>query len=81
MRYLMVIALVVNGILAPGAAADTARRYKRIAKPQHHAAQQRASERERLECERAREEDPTGRFAGYSCWAREVFGRADRTWY
>jgi hypothetical protein len=25
--------------------------------------------------ERARNEDPTGQFAGYPCWAREVFGR------
>ena len=27
-------------------------------------------------CEaRARHEDPTGRYAGFPCWAREAFGR------
>jgi hypothetical protein len=30
---------------------------------------------EASECDRAQNEDPAGRFAGYSCWAREAFAR------
>jgi hypothetical protein len=54
---------------------------KRAAKPSDTAAQQPsnekrlADEKERLECDRARNEDPTGLFAGYPCWAREVMAR------
>jgi hypothetical protein len=27
------------------------------------------------ECQRAQNEDPAGEFAGYPCWAREIFAR------
>jgi hypothetical protein len=59
------------------APADAARKAKRSANPHHHAAQPRLS-REELECERAQNLDPAGRYAGYPCWAREALARRER---
>ena len=82
MRALMPIVLFVGGILALDATADAqSSRYKRT--PSYHyksKAQPRLTYRERLECERARQEDPAGEFKGFPCWAREAFGRSRRAW-
>jgi|SoiMethySBSTD1v2_1073268.scaffolds.fasta_scaffold683751_2 hypothetical protein len=82
MRTLIAIGLFAGAVLSPEASADTVRsKYRRIDKqPQQHATQPRSDQRQRVECERARQEDPTGEFAGFPCWAREAFGRANRAW-
>jgi hypothetical protein len=81
MRSLMAIVLFAAAVLALHALpADAARKDKRIAKPHHYTGQQRRTERERLECERARQEDPTGQYAAFPCWAQESFGRGNRAW-
>jgi hypothetical protein len=82
MRTHLAIVTFVGGILALYPAADAAPKSKRSAKPpyQYYAAQPRYQTRERLLCEeRARNEDPAGQFAGYPCWAREIFGRGSNT--
>ena len=80
MRTLMAIVLFAGGILALDATADAQSRHKRLAKSHPYKAQPRLAARERLECERARQEDPAGEFRGFPCWARETFGRSRRTW-
>jgi hypothetical protein len=77
-----VVLLLAGGMLvlgAPADAADGARKHKskRIAKQQPYKAK-RYTREQRLECERAEQEDPTGQYKGFPCWAREVFGRASR---
>jgi hypothetical protein len=81
MRILLALALgIMGGTLALNApavdAASKARRAetKRIAKPSYkkHRPQHYSYSREAVECERARHADPTGRFAGYPCWAQEA---------
>jgi tetratricopeptide (TPR) repeat protein len=62
---------------APNAPADAAGKAKRSAKSYHYAAEPRDA-REELECERARNLDPVGRYASYPCWAREALGRRER---
>lgn len=77
MRTLLAIAIVMGGTFALSPDADAARKYKRGAEadyPYGYNASPRSS-REQVECERARHEDPSGRYAGYPCWAGEAFGR------
>jgi tetratricopeptide (TPR) repeat protein len=62
---------------APSAPADAARTAERGAKPHYYAAQPRYSQ-EGVECERAREADPSGYYGGYPCWAREALSRRGR---
>jgi hypothetical protein len=78
----MAFVLVASSMLALNATADAARKSKRIARAHHYyyKAHPRYSARERLECERAQQEDPTGLYAAYPCWARETFGRGSRAW-
>jgi hypothetical protein len=71
MRTLLAIVIFAGGLLALDAPADAARKYKRTAKSQYYHYRRRNSVCE----ERARHEDPTGRYAGFPCWAREAFGR------
>jgi hypothetical protein len=80
MRILLGFALVSMGSMlalnAPAVeAADRGKRaetkrtkpsYKKQ-RPQYY-----SYSREAVECERARHADPTGRFAGYPCWAQEA---------
>jgi hypothetical protein len=80
MRALMAIVLYAGGILAVDTTADAQGRHNRITKSQAHKAQPRRAQRERLECERARQEDPAGEFKGFPCWAREAFGRSRKAW-
>jgi hypothetical protein len=76
MRTLVAIALLAAGSFTLSLPADAARKTKRNAKPPYYATQEHYRLRERLACEeRARHEDPTGRYAAYPCWAREAFGR------
>jgi hypothetical protein len=76
MRTLFAIALFAAGSMTLSLPADAARKTKRIAKSPHYTTQQYYRLRERLACEeRARHEDPTGRYAAFPCWAREAFGR------
>ena len=77
MRTLLAVAIVVGGMIALSQAADAARKYKRSADRSYsygYSAYPRFS-RQEIECERAWHEDPSGRFAGFPCWAREAFGR------
>jgi tetratricopeptide (TPR) repeat protein len=74
----------IDGLMRLGASssalnapADATPKVKRSAQPNHHAGQPRYS-REELECERARNLDPVGRYAGYPCWAREALSRRER---
>jgi tetratricopeptide (TPR) repeat protein len=62
---------------ALNAPADAAPKAKRSTKPHHYVAQPRHP-REEIECERARNTDPVGRYAGYPCWAREALSRRER---
>jgi hypothetical protein len=84
MRALMAIVLFAGGILALDTTADaqSSSRYKRIAKSYQYKYKTRArlTAAERLECERARQEDPAGEFKGYPCWAREAFARGRKSW-
>jgi hypothetical protein len=83
MRTLLAIAIFAGGLLALDAPADAARKSKRTAKsPQSSQSSQNDYRRRKTyrradeACEaRARHEDPTGRYAGFPCWAREAFGR------
>jgi hypothetical protein len=77
MRALLAFVILVGGMLTlspPNAGADTDSARKRSAKSDHDA-QSRHLARQQVECERARHEDPSGVYAAYPCWAREVFGR------
>ena len=74
MRTFLATAIVLGSIFALSQTAD-ARRAKRNAQQPHYYAPPAYFRREQVECERARNEDPSGRFAGYPCWAREIFGR------
>jgi len=73
MRTLLGIAIFMGGIFVVNAPADAARQYKRSAERYYYSVP-----RETAECERARWQDSTGRYAGYPCWTREVFGRGGR---
>jgi membrane peptidoglycan carboxypeptidase len=84
MRTGLAIVVFLGGILSLISTADADRKRKRSAKPSYLASQKhtRAKEQhsritqEQLACEeRARHEDPTGRYAGYPCWAREALAR------
>jgi hypothetical protein len=88
MRTLFAIALLAGGIVVLLASADpadaakktnaTASAKKKSVKPRTQTTsngQPRAAyAREEVECERARNEDPSGLYAGYPCWAREAMG-------
>jgi hypothetical protein len=80
-RILLALAVLAGGIVALDTPADAAR--KRAATKQTYksayAAKSRYKDyREQVECERAVNEDPSGEFANYPCWAREVFARGRR---
>ena len=76
MRTILAIAIVLGVGIAADATAQADR--KRAVKPRDYAAQPRSNKGEKVECERARNEDPTGEFASYPCWARETFARGRR---
>jgi len=83
MRILMALAICASCLLAleaASAADDVAPREKTAVakKKQQRAARRHLSERERVECQRARTEDPAGEFAQFPCWAREAFARGRR---
>jgi hypothetical protein len=77
MRALLAVLIFINGLLAASSAVEAARKSKRATEPRYyHPVQPRAGSREQLLCEeRAQNEDPSGQFKGYPCWAREIFGR------
>src|SRR5262245_43480137 len=86
MRTLLAMALIVAGSLALAGPAD-ARKHQRYYQPRYaqpyyyqpppaYYGAPRYYNRERAICEeRAQNEDPTGLYAGFPCWAREAFGR------
>jgi hypothetical protein len=81
MRAQLAIVVVLSGVLALNAAAQTD--HKRTAKPHERAVQPRSNPKaqvpkEQVECAAARHEDPTGHYAGYPCWAREAFARGSQ---
>ena len=80
MRIFLALAILAGGIIVldTPASADTARKSRAKPVSTSYAQQRYKDYREQLECERARYEDPTGEFAGYPCWAREMFGRGRR---
>ena len=68
MRALTAIMIFVGSLVPLDSMADTPRKSKRTAKPPQPKVD--------LACEaRARNEDPSGDFAGYPCWAREALAR------
>ena len=77
MRALLAVLIFVSGLLATSPTAEAARKSKRATEPRYyHPVQPRPDLREQLLCEeRAQNEDPSGQFKGYPCWAREIFGR------
>jgi hypothetical protein len=79
MRVPLAIAIFLGGVLVLNTLADAAPKSKRRVQPPYSYAPSYPppgySRREQVECERARNEDPAGQFAGYPCWAREIFGR------
>jgi hypothetical protein len=78
MRTLLATTVVIGSIFALSPTAD-ARKAKRNVQPQYYYAPPADYRRQQVECERARNEDPAGHFAGYPCWAREIFGRGRNT--
>lgn len=79
MRVPLAIASFLSGVFALNATADAAPKSKRRVQPSYYFAPPSYNSREQVECERARNEDPAGHFAGYPCWAREIFGRGRNT--
>jgi hypothetical protein len=80
MRALLAIAISVGGLLSLHAPSD-AREPRRRAQPPYAFTPPPTSPglSERAACEdRAQNADPGGRYAGYPCWAREVFSRQPR---
>jgi hypothetical protein len=80
MRTLIATAILLSGAVAMTSTADAARKSKRgPAKSYYYVppgyGQSARYQRESVECERARNEDPAGQYAGYPCWAREIFAR------
>jgi hypothetical protein len=77
MRALLAALTIVGGLFVANSTADAARRSKHATEPRYYQpVQPRSDVRERLLCEeRAQNEDPSGQFKGYPCWAREIFGR------
>ena len=72
MRVLIATLILLSGTFAMNSTADAARRAKRSANSPYYY----TYPRDESECERrARAEDPSGQYAGYPCWAREIFGR------
>ena len=75
MRTVLAIAIFAAAMLSLDATADAASKSKRGAK-QQHSAQQKSYQPVDVACEdRARNEDPTGQYASYPCWAREAFAK------
>ena len=66
-----------TSLSASNAPAGAGGKVDRSVQQHHYAAQARYSQEE-AECERARQDDPTGYFAGYPCWAREALSRRAR---
>ena len=80
MRALLAIAISVGGLLSLHSPSD-AREPRRRAQPPYYFAPPPSSQSlsEQAACEdRAENSDPAGRYAGYPCWAREVFSRQPR---
>jgi hypothetical protein len=81
MRTALAVAILLGAVLAPASPADAARKYKRgppsyATQPRYYAPRPYYPPRPQSVCEeRAQNEDPAGQFAGYPCWAREIFGR------
>ena len=70
MRTLLAIAIVGAGMVSLDSTADAARKSK--TKAQDYSQQKSVD----VVCEeRAQHEDPSGQYAGYPCWAREVFAQ------
>jgi hypothetical protein len=76
MRTLLTTAIVLGSIFALSPTADARKAKPSVQPPYYYRAPPPYYSRERLVCEeRARAEDPSGRYAGFPCWAREAFGR------
>jgi hypothetical protein len=67
MRTLLATAIVLGGLSALNSATEAAPKSKRN------------TQFVSVECQRAQNEDPSGQFAGYPCWAREMFARGSGT--
>jgi len=78
MRALLAIVIAVGGMLSLHPIAG-AREPKHRARPPYHFVPPSSNPSEQALCEeRAQNSDPAGRYAGYPCWAREVFSRQPR---
>jgi hypothetical protein len=78
MRAFLAIGISVGGLLSLHSIAD-AREPNRRARPPSYVPPSPPDHGERSVCEdRAHNADPAGRYAGYPCWAREIFSRQPR---
>jgi hypothetical protein len=77
MRVKLAMAISAGGILSVHSATEAQSR--RSAQPPYYYAPPSSELRDQSVCEeRAQNQDPAGRYAGYPCWARESFGRQSR---
>jgi hypothetical protein len=74
MRTLLAIVIFAGGILTLGQPAEAAKKYKRSSERHYYGSHYYAPRysREEVECDRARNADPTGAYRGYPCWAQEA---------
>jgi hypothetical protein len=77
MRALLALAVSAGGMLLSHAIADARELRRREQPPYYFAPPSNLGEQSLCE-ERAQNTDPAGRYAGYPCWAREVFSRQPR---
>lgn len=79
MRALLAIAISVGGLISLHSITDAREPRRRAPPPYYFAPPESPALSERAVCEdRAQNADPSGRYAGYPCWAREVFSRQPR---
>jgi hypothetical protein len=79
MRALLAIGISVGGLLSLHSIADAREPNRRVRPPYYYAPPSSPSQHERSVCEdRAQNADPASRYAGYPCWAREIFSRQPR---
>jgi len=79
MRAPLMIALVIGCTFALDPTASAQSKPRRSAQPPYYYAPPASNQKDLAVCEeRAQNADPAGRYAGYPCWAREIFSRTPR---